>query len=102
MTTINEVETLSLLDGTTFEVSPLRISLLRKFMATFDKIQAVADNNDKSMDLLIECARIALEQYKPEVAEDAKKLEDIIDLPTVYKVIEAASGIKLGDGNSLV
>lgn len=103
MTTVNESEKVSLLDGTTFEVKPLRISLLRKFMTTFDKIQDVSDNNAKSMDLLIECAGIALQQYSPESAQDLKALEDNIDLPTVYKIIEAASGIKLGDdSNSLI
>jgi hypothetical protein len=44
------------------------------------------------MDLLIECVRIAMRQYKPELAEDAAKLEDILDLPTVYRIIEEASG----------
>jgi hypothetical protein len=38
-----------------------------------------------------------MKQYKPEVAGDLKALEDNIDLPTVYKVVEAASGITLGD-----
>ena len=95
--TINEEQTLSLLDGTTFNVKPLKISLLREFMKKFDGIAEVSADNDKSMDLLVACVQIAMRQYKPEVAEDVKELEDLLDLPTVYKVIEAASGIKLGD-----
>jgi hypothetical protein len=36
-----------------------------------------------------------MKQYAPEVAGDIAKLEDVIDLPTVYQIIEAASGINL-------
>lgn len=94
-TTINEATQVTLLDGTTFEVRPLRISLLRDFMKTFDQIAQVADNNDKSMDLLIKCVQIALKQYQPEIADDAAKLEDLLDLPLVYNIVEVASGIQL-------
>ncbi len=38
-----------------------------------------------------------MKQYKPELSEDVTKLEEIVDLPTVYKIVEAASGIKLAE-----
>lgn len=98
-TTVNETKTVSLMDGTSIEVRPLKISLLREFMKKFEGIAAVADNNDKSMNLLIECVQIALKQYKPELAGDAKALEEVLDLPTVYKIVEEASGITLGDSS---
>jgi hypothetical protein len=47
------------------------------------------------MTLLVECVQIAMQQYKPELAGDIQKLEDLLDLPTVYKIVEAASGINL-------
>jgi hypothetical protein len=50
------------------------------------------------MDVLIECAAIAMKQYNPELATK-EKLEDVVDLPTVYKIIEVASGIKFGGDN---
>ena len=96
-TTITEVEELVLLDGTTISVRPLKISLLREFMKKFEGIAKVAEDNDKSMDILIECVQIAMKQYKPELAADNKALEDCLDLPTVYKIVEAASGIQLSD-----
>lgn len=98
-TTINEETTIELLDGTSFNVRPLKISLLREFMTVFSKIEDVADDNNKSMDLLIECVQIALRQYNPELAADVTKLEDVLDLPTVYKIVEGASGIDLGGSN---
>lgn len=96
-TTVNEEKTITLIDGTTINVRPLKISLLRDFMKKFDAISAVADDNDKSMNLLMECVQIALKQYKPEIATDVKALEELIDLPTVYQIVEEASGIKLGE-----
>jgi hypothetical protein len=43
-----------------------------------------------------------MKQYAPDFAVDREKLEDNIDLPSVYRVIEAASGIKFDDsGNAL-
>jgi len=96
-TTVNEEKKITLIDGTEISVRPLKISLLRDFMKKFDAISAVADDNDKSMNLLMECVQIALKQYKPEIATDVKALEDLIDLPTVYKIVEEASGIKLGE-----
>ena len=98
-TTINEETTVTLLDGTTFSVRPLRISLLREFMKSFDKIAAVSENNDKSLDVLLECVQIALKQYAPELAASKEKLEDLLDLPLVYKIVEEASGIALSDGS---
>lgn len=95
--TVNEQKEVTLLDGTKLSVRPLKISLLREFLNKFDEITAVAENNDKSMDILIQCVQIAMKQYNPEIAQDLKALEEILDLPTVYKVIEEASGINLSE-----
>jgi inhibitor of KinA sporulation pathway (predicted exonuclease) len=100
-TTVYEAQKVKLIDGTELELKPLSISLLRKFMKNFDKIAKVADDNDKSMTVLMECVQIALEQYKPELAKDAAALEQNIDLPTVYKIVDVASGIKLGEDSFL-
>lgn len=96
-----EKKILTLIDGKTIEVRPLKISLLRQFMKKFDGIAKVAEDNDKSMNLLMECVAIAMQQYDPELAKDAKALEDNIDLPTVYQIVEEASGIKLQDASLL-
>ena len=93
-TTKHETQELFLMDGTKIEVRPLKISLLRPFMKKFEGVAAVAEDNEKSMTLLIECVKIAMEQYKPELA-DIAKLEEVLDLPTVYKIVEAASGVTL-------
>jgi hypothetical protein len=66
-------------------------------MKKFEGVAAVAEDNEKSMNILMECIQIAMQQYKPEIAEDLAALEENMDLPTVYKIIEEASGVKLAD-----
>jgi hypothetical protein len=101
-TTVNEEKKVQLIDGTEISVRPLKISLLRTFMKKFEGIADIADNNEKSMTLLMECVQIAMKQYKPELAEDLKKLEDNIDLPTVYQIVEEASGINMSGLNNII
>lgn len=91
-TTTHESEQITLIDGTKISIRPLKISLLRPFMKKFEGIADVSEDNDKSMDLLIDCVQIAMKQYEPKLAEDREALEEVLDLPTVYKIIEAASG----------
>jgi hypothetical protein len=100
-TTVNEGKTVKLIDGTEISVRPLKISLLRDFMKKFADIAKSADDNDKAIDVLMQCVQIAMKQYKPELAEDLAKLEESLDLPTVYKIVEEASGINLGDSSIL-
>ena len=101
-TTVNEEKELTLIDGTKIKVRPLKISLLRPFMKKFEGIAEVAADNDKSMNLLMECVQIAMKQYAPDLANDIKALEENIDLPTVYKIVEEASGVNLGEVNNLM
>ena len=98
---IEKVE-LSLIDGTKFEAKPLKISLLKPFMKVFTGLADVADDNEKSMDVLLDCVQIAFKQYVPDISEDREKLEENLDLPTVYKIIDAASGIQLSDPAALI
>jgi len=101
-TSVYETTDIELMDGTKLKMRPLKISLLREFMKTFEGIGDVADSNDKSMDVLMDCVQIAMKQYNSELAESREQLEDVMDLPSVYRVIEAAAGIKLDDqGNVL-
>jgi len=100
-TTVHEAHKVTLIDGTEITLRPLKISLLRKFMKKFEGVAAVVEDNDKSINLLMECVLIAMEQYKPELAADIAALEENIDLPTVYEIVETASGIKLSEAASI-
>lgn len=95
-------KTITLIDGTEIAVRPLKLSLLRPFMAKFALLSEASDNNDKSMDILIECALIAMKQFKPELAESKEALEELLDLPTVYEIIDAASGVQNSDASAVL
>lgn len=95
--TTHEAKEITLIDGTKIEIKPLRISLLKPFTKKFQELAAVVDDNEKSLDVLIDCIMIAFQQFAPEYSEDRKKIEDNIDLPTVYTIIEVTSGIQLSD-----
>ena len=101
-TSVYEIVEVELIDGTKVSMRPLKISLLRDFMKEFQKIgdEKVAEDNIESMNVLLNCAVIAMKQYNEELATK-EKLEDIVDLPTVYKIIEVAAGIRLNDPNAL-
>jgi hypothetical protein len=100
-TTVHEAQTIKLIDGTEITLRPLKISLLRKFMKKFEGIAAVVDDNDKSINLLMQCVLIAMEQYAAGLDVDLANLEDNIDLPTVYKIVETASGIAISDAAAI-
>lgn len=88
---------IELLSGKKVSMRPLKISLLRRFMDKFDEMGAAAASNAQSMDVLMDCVAIAMEQYDPELATNRELMEDELDLPNCYKVVEIAAGIKLGD-----
>lgn len=100
-TQVYEIVEIELADGTKLQLRPLKIKLLREFMKKFTAgvTDSNIDDSDESMDLLVDCVQIAMKQYKPELAESKEDLEDVLDLPTIYKIIEIASGIKLNDPN---
>jgi inhibitor of KinA sporulation pathway (predicted exonuclease) len=96
-TTVNETKEVVLVDGTKVKIRPLKISLLKTFMSKFEGIQGAASDNAKAIGILMECVQIAMRQYKPEIAEDIEALEELLDLPTVYQIVEEASGVRLTD-----
>lgn len=97
----NTTKKITLIDGTTLEARPLKISLLKPFMKRFADLAEVSEDNDKSMDVLLDCVEIAFKQYVKEPVT-REELEENIDLPTVYEVIDAASGIQLTDPSTLL
>jgi hypothetical protein len=86
-------------DGKDIECKPLKIKNLRKFMTEINKLQDITDDEFASLDVLIACCGIALEQYTGE-EQDAEALEDSLDMPTIYRIIEGASGIVLDEDAS--
>ena len=93
-TTIYNTQTIQLFDGTELEIVPLKIRYLREFMVAFDKIKD-SSNDDDAMQVLVECTRVCMKQYFPEISASVEQIEDNVDMPTVYKILDIAAGIKI-------
>ena len=93
-TTVYDSQFITLIDNKKIEITPLKIKYLREFMVAFEEIKK-ADGDDESIAVLAECTRICMKQYCPEISNSVSDVEDNIDLPTIYKVLEVAAGIKI-------
>lgn len=102
-TKVFTTEELELQDGTMVTVKPLTIKRLRKFMnviAQLNNTEGVAEDEDeeeRAIDLMFDACVIALEQNNPKVIEDRDNLEDALDIPTMWKILEVAGGIEMGN-----
>ncbi len=75
--------------------APLKIKYLREFLEEFDTIKK-ATTDDQSISVLVNCALISMQQYAPHI-KTVDELEDNLDLPTIYEVIDIAAGIKINE-----
>jgi hypothetical protein len=80
-----------LIDGTELEIVPLKIKYLREFMVEFEGVKNASDD-DSAIEVLVKCVGVCMKQYYPEISN---LVEDHLDLPTIYKVIDIAAGIKI-------
>jgi hypothetical protein len=97
-TKIYSTKNIYLFDGTEVEISPLKIKYLRQFMDTFSLINKTKDD-DESLMILSECARIAMKQYYPEISKSIEDIQDNIDMPTIHLILEISAGIKINDNS---
>jgi hypothetical protein len=101
-TTVYDVLDIQLSDGSTIELKPLPIKQLRKFMEVIGSMASIDDADpDKAMDVFIKASMICLTNIRPDLATDQDKFEEIIETPTMMKILEVVGGLKLTDPNLL-
>lgn len=111
-TTVYEILDLELQDGTEVQIRPLDLKRLRKVMAIIEEMNApkpegdeekekgMAEQDDLSMlTFLIAATKICIEKQAPELVADEEKFEEALDLPTMWKILEIAAGISMGNPN---
>jgi hypothetical protein len=99
-TRVYDSKTIRLIDGTLVYLTPLKIKYLREFMDTFEFVKT-AKNDEEAIFFLSECARIAMQQYYPSI-QTIFDLEDMVDLKTIYEIIDVAAGVKVKKDSSNV
>jgi len=97
-TKIYETTLIHLIDGTELYLTPLKLKYLREFMDAFEDVKNAKDD-DEALTFLAECPRIGMYQFFPEI-KTIEDLEDNVDMPTLYKIIDIAAGIKIQDQNN--
>lgn len=80
--------------GENIEITPLKLKYMHDFMEEFERVSKLK-GEDEVIEGLVECIRIAMEQYKPDISDSTDSIEDNFDLPTIYKILDYAAGIKL-------
>jgi len=93
-TTIYKSAIIYLFDGTELEITPLKIKYLREFMTAFDNVKTTK-NDDEAIAALVECVRVCMKQYYPQISKTIDDVENSIDLKTIYEVLDIAAGIKI-------
>ena len=91
-----EENIIELIDGTKITVSPSKIKFLRKILDNFAKINKDT-TEDEAISIMVECVRIAMEQFYPQISESTDQIEDNLDIKTVYKILEYSAGIKINN-----
>lgn len=92
-TKIYETGNITLIDGTDVFLTPLKLKFLREFMDAFEFVKDANDDYE-AIEYLSECARIAMKQYYPTI-QTIEDLEDSVDLPSIYKILDVAAGIRV-------
>lgn len=54
-------------------------------------------NDEEGMEALSECVRISMKQYYPQISNSIDEVQDNLDMPTVYKILEIAANIKINE-----
>jgi hypothetical protein len=93
-TEIYKKDKIFLIDGIEVEIMPLKIKYLREFMHIFEKISNAKDD-DEAIQVLLECSFVCMKQYYPSLSKNINEFEESVDLPTIYKIIDIAAGIKI-------
>ena len=72
-------------------IYPVSLRQLRK-LNTVMKQMETSEDDDLSVDLMVEAAQIILENIDPEIAGDADLVEDLLDIKSFNQMITAAMG----------
>lgn len=91
---INNKETITLQDGTKVDIRPLTIKNLRKFMEVVEGFEKIKDEK-AGLDLMIDAVQIALVAINPEKFNDKDYLEEVLDMPTISRIMEVSGGVDI-------
>lgn len=72
-------------------IYPVSLRQLRKLNAVMKEMEN-SEDDDKSVDLMVEAAQVILAVIEPEIADDPELVEDLLDIKSFNQLISAAMG----------
>ena len=101
-TTVYDVVEIELRDKSVLLLKPLTIKKLRKFLDIINELgkENAENTEEKTMEVFIQAAMFCLEDIEPKLANQ-EAFEDIIEVPTMIKILEVVGGLKTSDPNLL-
>jgi len=101
-TNIYDTAELELENGEVIVAKPLPIKQLKKFMSVIRKLDAESvQSEEDAMDVFIEAAMVCLEKTNPDIGLNRETFEEVVNIPTMMKILEICGGLKLNDPNLL-
>jgi hypothetical protein len=95
-TNVYQSKNIKLINGEELEIIPLKIKYLRKFMEAFEDVKK-SKSDDEAVEYLVECVRISMKQFYPEISKNKSDIEDNFDMPTIYTILDISAGIKINE-----
>ena len=95
-TNVYQSKNIKLINGEELEITPLKIKYLREFMEAFDDVKK-SKSDDEAVEYLVECVRISMKQFYPEISKNKTDIEDSFDMPTIYTILDISAGIKINE-----
>ena len=89
--TVYDTKIIYMIDGTELSIYPLKIKYLKQLMDVFSS--AVENKEQNSIDILIQCVRVAMKQFYPSI-KTMEDVEDNFDIKTIYSILDTCAGIK--------
>jgi len=103
-TTVYDVVDIELSNGESITLKPLPIKKLRQFMELIKRMDLPENaSEDAAMDIFIDAAMVCIAGLYPnsDLGKDRDKFEEVVEIPTMMKILEIAGGLKLTDPNLL-
>jgi hypothetical protein len=95
-TNVYQTKNIKLINGKELEIIPLKIKYLREFMEAFEDVKK-SKSDDEAVESLVECVRISMKQFYPEISKNKSDIEDSFDMPTIYTILDISAGIKINE-----
>jgi hypothetical protein len=97
--TVYTEETIQLQNGEEVVLRPLPIKLLKEFNVKLQEMNKTEIKEEtEALDFLVDLCAICLRSQFP-LAKNREQFEEVIDLASIYKILDVCGGVKLNDPN---